>query len=111
MSVSGPHLTDAERLLGAEGELQASRAAHLFGCGQCLAREQKITAAMASLIHSSHSVDPRLPANNPRALIRERLAQAGRPRASWTDQPLSVVWKSAAVDVSRNVERPRERRS
>jgi anti-sigma factor RsiW len=100
MSVSGPHLTDAELLLAAEGELQASRAAHLFGCGQCLAREQKITAAMASLIDLSHSVDPRLPpANNPRALLKERLAQAGRPRVSWADPALSVVWKRAAAIV------------
>jgi len=100
MSVIGSHLTDAELLLAAEGELQASRAAHLFGCGWCLAREQKITDATASLTDLSLCLDRSTPpANIPRALLGEHLAQAARARPWWADPPLSAIWKSAAAIV------------
>jgi len=79
-----PHLTDQDLALAADGELPAGRSAevsaHLTSCWSCRARMGEMERAIADLVHlRREDLDAQLPPiAGPRALLRARLAEAGR---------------------------------
>lgn len=88
------HLSDAEIVRSADGELSPQRSAeakaHLEACWQCRARMEEIQATITGFARAHHAeFDVQLPpAAGPRALLRARLTELGsEQRTEW--------WKGA----------------
>lgn len=120
------HLTDADLLLLADGELPDAAAAkardHLSACWNCRERSQTLEQTIAGFVRArNEALDAAVPAaNGPRALLRARMAQIAelqqrQPAFSWI--PRRVTTASIALGVvalalgvfqlSVNAERPR----
>ncbi len=87
------HFSDAQLLLGLDGELAARDAKklrrHLAACWKCRARQQEMERTIADFARFHQENEIALPsADGPRALLRARLAQISReeprPRRGWT---------------------------
>jgi hypothetical protein len=71
MQVTGPHLSDEELLLAAEGELPGR--GHLAACAACRARREKLEWALAEFAAAQREA-PLPPGAGSRALLKAQLA-------------------------------------
>jgi len=102
MRARNPHLTDAELLWGADGELSSRRArelqAHIAECETCRARMKQIENVAATTAHSYRdTLDSSLPpAAASRAALQSRLATESEAHQAPRIRELAVILRAPA---------------
>ena len=96
MPYANPHLSDRDLIMALDGELSVRRraaiSAHLDSCWSCRERMRSLDSTILEFVRArNRDFEGRMAnAGGPRALLRTRLAEAGRVRLTWRD----LVWRA-----------------